>query len=861
MAVLTNRGRLISSLAEYDINTYSPSDLLVIQDLSANVTEKITVANLSNVLLQSAVNTQLNFGDIDNKFTGSFFVPEDNSLGFPGTLTVLGRSRLGKYNSTTPIVDINSDTQEVDITCANFVLSQVGGPGTGIVLNGNTSIAAQLEVDSDILVGGNIDASLGSVLAAGFVGKLTGPVTGSIRGDVYSNTGVKVLENGSGGVNTSFFYGTASRADSVKSASHALVADTTLTCVSSVTSASYALSSSYTDIAELSNTSSYLDYTIGVNNGTASYAVIAASALTLINPPTSAVSSSYSINSSTTDEVAGDATGTGVGTFNIAFFSQSKVASNNGFFRITNGAGLGNYQQIRISSSRYNNGIVIASRGYSSNNQSYTAYYNLNSSKNLADYPNVSGYTVGSFNSGSLIFAAPLGSFEFSSSTRVAVGSSTETYGFVSRRSGYYFWPYMGSNTPSRDGSIGIGVQAPNSADTTSALLGKFHVRCFSSSKAHVGKVTGQALTGTVKLPEYAIYVDYGSSSYSPIFSVGASGSNAGDVYVGGDITVAGTLNATLGYGTATANAFGVRAPLGAITYGNYIFYTQINSTNVGYIFRLNQVTNEVTKIFDGNNSFSPAREFWAGHMSLHRFDNNGVTRDCIVVMDRYYIYIIDDLTSGTPSIRSFLHNNSGFYKFKCAYVDTTTGTPPTGPGTPLYPNFYILPDSYQAGGNGANAITMYKVYWNGSAYTNAAVGTALNILNNSLVDNNTNLVSVNGTANYITITNIYNPVKRRWYCINNNSGMCDIFNISAYSSNDIGAWWAQAAGTRDPQLQYVKTIVIPQQGSNYWTDSNWESYGLEYDTTTGQEKFWTWNRVNNSLLTGIVGKSPWYGS
>lgn len=68
-------------------------------------------------------------------------------------------------------------------------------------------------------------------------------------------------------------------------------------------------------------------------------------------------------------------------------------------------------------------------------------------------------------------------------------------------------------------------------------------------------------------------------------------------------------------------------------------------------------------------------------------------------------------------------------------------------------------------------------------------------------------------------------------------------------------------AGTRDPQLQYEKTIVIPQQGSNYWTNSDWETYSLEYDTATGDEKFWSWNRYGNSTLTGIVGKSPWYGS
>lgn len=859
MAVLTNRGRLISSLAEYDINTYSPSDLLVIQDVSANVTEKISLSGLSNILLSAGSGSVVNFKNAGNKFTGSFYVPNTGNIVSYG-IAKFGMQTGNIYPALLATYDSTFGQQVYiranicSITANEFDITST----TGIILASDTSIAnSNLEIiDGNLTFTG---VSGGQVTANSFTGKLTGPVTGSIRGDVYSDTGVTVLENGSGGVNTAFFYGTASRANSVKSASHALIADTTLTCVSSVTSASYALSGSYTDIAELSNTSSYLDYTIGVNNGTASYAVIAASALTLINPPNFTISSSYSVNSSTTDEVAGDATGTGVGTFNIAFFSQSRLASNNGFFRITDGSGLGNYQQIRISSSRYNNGIVIASRGYNGNNQSYTAYYNLNSNKNLANYPNVSGYTVGSFNSGSLVFAAPLGSFEFSSSTRVAVGSATETYGFVSRRSGYYFWPYMNNNTPSRDGSIGIGVQAPNSADTTSALLGKFHVRCFSSSKAHVGKVTGQALTGTVKLPEYAIYVDYGSSSYSPIFSVGASGSNAGDVYVGGDMTVAGTLNATLGYGTATANAFAVRYPLGAITYGDYIFYCQSNFTNRGYFFRLNQVTNEVTKIFDGNNTFSPARQFYAGHMALHRFNNNGMTEDCIVVtsgneggVNSSYIYVIGQLTSGAPTITSYLAGGGNFYQWKCAYVDASDAAHPT---------FYLLPDSIGAGGNTANALTMYKVYWNGSAYTYATVGTALDILNNSLILGNSSLVSINGTVNYNTITNIYNPVKRRWYCINNNSGMCDIFNISAYSSNDIGAWWAQAAGTRDPQLQYVKTIIIPQQGSNYWTDSNWESYGLEYDTTTGQEKFWTWNRVNNSSLTGIVGKSPWYGS
>jgi len=548
MAVLTNRGRLISSLSEYDITKpAAPDDLLVIQDISDNITEKITVTNLSTIILQSIAARPVNFNNNSNKFTGSFFVPDTCSL------TAFGRTKLGRYSTSTtgvvtPMIDIDSVTQnigvvsknigvvvsqDIGIVCKKFNLSASLAPADGIVLQGNTVITRQLDVNSNIITQGNIFAA-GSVTASG-------EFLGNFKGDVFSDTGVKVLENGSGGVNTAFFYGTASHANS---ASHALKADTAISCLTSTTiSASYSKSGSYADRAKLSNTSSFLNYFSGTNNGSASFAMVAQAAINLLNPINQAVTASYAENSATTDKIAGDTTGNNPGSFNIAFFSQSKVASNAGFFRKTDGSGPGNYQQITISSSRNNNGIVIASRGSGGNNQAYSAYYNLNSSTNLGNWPNVSGYTMGSFFSGSLMFIAPLGSAEFSSSTRVAVGSVTETYGFVSKRSGYYFWPYMNNNTPSRDGSIGIGVHPPDSADTPSALLGKFHIRCFSSSKANVGKVSGKTLTGTVKLPEYAIYVDAGSSSYSPIFSVGASGSNAGDVYVSGDLTVDGLTN------------------------------------------------------------------------------------------------------------------------------------------------------------------------------------------------------------------------------------------------------------------------------------------------------------------------------
>jgi hypothetical protein len=621
MAVLTNKARPIPALPE--TTGSRAGDFLIIQDVTSDVTKKITFSNLVNSIFSAPPSTV--------EFTGSFYVSSSH------TLTSYGLTKLGVGPSGLPSINTYYDgalgnqvyirtnifdavSNEGSITVTNTLFLE----GSSVLINGNTEFNSP------------ITASYGRI--TNLVATVTGNFFGGLYGDVYSATGNKVLENGAGPAKDAQFTGTSSYASRAKSASYAHVATNAFTCSTNVvfadtaTSASYALSASQTQVAK---TASYLEYSI--NNGSASYAVFAGSALNVINTPTTAVSASYALKSAATDEVDGVGLGNGSGSFNIAFFSQSVVASNVGMKRITNGTGLGNYQLLEISSSRYLNGLRVASRGYNGQNQSLISFYNLNNAKNLINYPNISGYTIGSINSGSLTFIAPLGSAEFSSSTRTAVGSATETYGLVSRRSGYYFWPYLASNTPSREGSIGIGFQPPTSADTNPTLLGKFSIRCFSSSKAHVGKVTGQALTGTVKLPEYAIYVDYGSSSYAPIFSVGASGSNAGDTYIAGDLTVDGNINGTFGYGPQTPNAFAVRYPIGAITYQDYIFYNQVNFTNNGYLFRLNQNTNAVTKILDGG---TLGRSFQGGHMALHNFNNQGVTEDCIVFTDTNNIHL-----------------------------------------------------------------------------------------------------------------------------------------------------------------------------------------------------------------------------
>ena len=174
---------------------------------------------------------------------------------------------------------------------------------------------------------------------------------------------------------------------------------------------------------------------------------------------------------------------------------------------------------------------------------------NYNSSE---PYPTYDSWTLLSGTSGSLIFVAPIGSNAFSSSAIKAQSTTGECYGMVQRRNGFYFWPYMSSNTPSRDGAIGIGVQPPN--ETTGSfskyLRAKLQINMFSGSGEGPWSVPA-----TVENRATAILVNYGSASavttLTPTFYVSASG----NTYIHGKLNVnRGVTGSFYGTGFKTLN-------------------------------------------------------------------------------------------------------------------------------------------------------------------------------------------------------------------------------------------------------------------------------------------------------------------
>lgn len=218
----------------------------------------------------------------------------------------------------------------------------------------------------------------------------------------------------------------------------------------------------------------------------------------------------------------------------VAYYDGSGLRSGDGFIFNNNNAGV---KSLSISSSLNFNYLVVASRGSATYNQAGITFANLNNNKT---YPNLSQWTVLSNNTGSLTFVSPIGSYQFSSSGVIARSTTGESYGMVQIRNGFYFWPYPASNTPARDGAIGIGVQPPTqpTGSFNKYLRAKLHINMYSGSGE--GPWLPKA---TVENRSTAILVNYGSGSANSALSTNFYVSASGNTYMRGNLQVGGTIS------------------------------------------------------------------------------------------------------------------------------------------------------------------------------------------------------------------------------------------------------------------------------------------------------------------------------
>lgn len=240
MAVLSNNGRLISSLPMS--STIVDSDEFLLQ--SGGVTKRVTYSKIKDTVLVSGLNPYtgvVKLKNSSNVFTGSFYATNfsnfDQVLIRNGLTVSSGNSYFDTIIASGIIYGsvVGSLSGNVNGNLTGNVTGNVTGNLTGNVtgnitgnvtgnVTGNTTGNLTGNVTGDITSTGGT-----STFTKATITRLTSsnPILGDLRGDVYTQTGTKVLENGTGattsngGIPSAYFYGTSSYSNQALTAAYA----------------------------------------------------------------------------------------------------------------------------------------------------------------------------------------------------------------------------------------------------------------------------------------------------------------------------------------------------------------------------------------------------------------------------------------------------------------------------------------------------------------------------------------------------------------------------------------------------------------------------------------------------------------
>lgn len=508
-------------------------------------------------------------------FTGNSIDSEISILDYPGGLIL----------DNTPL-NIQQITASLGITSSlkgRLVgnVTAVTGKSTFNNIDVNNNLyAIGAEIDNVVINGGSIgnvtidDTTIGSISPGiitgskiysqnGFTGIFTGSgnisMTGSLKG--------KFLGNITIGTGTSTFNNiTASKIYSTVSIRSPLFIGTSSFSYNgqgeiSSLSSSYAQTSSRC-MSTTADTASYLVWTNLKTNGTASYSYngnLKYSSFSSSYALTSskAISSSYSIRSTTASYAIRAATVAGTvdnainaltadsattsltasyllkGSINsssaVPYFDGVRLTTSPLFYK--NESGQINFY-ISASAKYGQSNLIVVNRGSGTSNAAGLILHNKNRKNG---YPNQDQWFLQSNTSGSLTFSITTGSYHLKNAT--ITSRTTDTAGTMVAmkhiRNGFYFWPYINTDSAARDGAVGIGITPP--AEPTGSidkyLRAKLHIRMFSGSN-QAANVPGSVLAGNfiggapvgVENKQTAILVQYGSSSFSNTFYVSSSG-------------------------------------------------------------------------------------------------------------------------------------------------------------------------------------------------------------------------------------------------------------------------------------------------------------------------------------------------
>jgi hypothetical protein len=270
---------------------------------------------------------------------------------------------------------------------------------------------------------------------------------------------------------------------------------------------------------------------------------------------------------------------------------------------------------------------------------------------------------------------------------------------------------------------------------------------------------------------------------------------------------------------------------------GNELYvYNLQKSTGYRNFVAINMKTNEATY------KLQWPQNAWRLYGKAFKSTNDN-SRRLIIHSDTYmYEYNLD-----TDSLTSHTGGASGHYFDLPVYVNWTDAS---------HPDVYSLYGSYYAasGGDYPN-VRLKRTYWNGASWVHN--GNVAGDLNLYYILNNTEFRKFfnNSTAVSNLLLWDYNPIKNRYYFMDDTGGYLHI--LSQTTGNIITHWNAS-------YITYEKTLAIPIPSLAQWTDAYVEKITIDYDLDTGDELgILMVRRGNQSLTEGTATYINWpeYGN
>lgn len=475
------------------------------------------------------------------------------SVGITGSLKgrLLGNVTVGIGKSSFNNVDVNNNLYAVNGEIDNATIN--GGSIGGVTIN-NSPIGTTVP---NVISGSKIYSANGfsGVFSGSGNISLTGSLKGKLTGNVTATTGTSAFNN----ITAASIYSSVyiESPSFVGTASYSYNGNGELSSLSS----SYAQTSSMC-MSTTADTASYLVWSNLRVNGTSSYSyngnqkyssfsssyALTSSKAISSSYSTRTTSASYALRASTVlgtvdnalNAITADSSTTSLtssyllkGSLNsssaVPYFDGNRLTTSPLFYK--NEFGQINFY-VSASAKYAQSNFVVVNRGSGTLSSAGFVLQNKNRS---TGYPNQDQWFIQSVSSGSLTLSITTGSYHLKNSTITSrTSDSSGTMAALKQiRNGFYFWPYINTDSAARDGSVGIGVTPPAepSGSINKYLRAKLQIRMFSGSNeaANVagsvlaGKFVGGAPVG-VENKQTAILVQYGSSSFANTFYVSSSG-------------------------------------------------------------------------------------------------------------------------------------------------------------------------------------------------------------------------------------------------------------------------------------------------------------------------------------------------